>query len=46
MAGRETSGVECTGQDGACTETFTITETNDIAGSTDVSDFDCGGRCS
>jgi len=43
--GQTHSGVPCSGQDGQCGETFTITETTAAAGATDPSTFDCGGRC-
>lgn len=46
MTGETTlSGVPCTGRDGACPETFTITETSTAAGTTDPTAFDCANRC-
>lgn len=43
--GTTSSGVACTGQDGACGETFTVTETSAAQGTTDPSTFSCEGRC-
>jgi len=43
--GTTQAGVPCTGQEGQCTETFTVAETSTVAETTDPASFDCGGRC-